>query len=76
MRLEYLPKLLLQGDESPYVEHVDLIRAAEAQKLAYCVHPRGCAAHHKFWFIFLCGLTQPELIPAPPPLAGRTLLWG
>jgi len=46
MKLDYLPKLLLQHDESPYdFENIDvkslLIQAAEEHNLVYCVHPLG-----------------------------------
>ncbi|KAL4538175.1 hypothetical protein Ndes2526B_g05344 [Nannochloris sp. 'desiccata'] len=39
--LDYLPKLLLQHDESPFLNDLNLIKACESEKLVYCVHPRG-----------------------------------
>jgi hypothetical protein len=51
MKLDYLPKLLLQHDESPYLNELNLIRASETEKLVYCVHPRGYAYYHYIQYI-------------------------
>ncbi len=40
MKVDYLPKLHLQHDASPYLQDLDLVKAAREHKLITAVHPK------------------------------------